>query len=260
MDVQASPQQRSFTLIELLVVIAIIAILASLLMPALRQARETARSAVCTSNLGQAGVALHMYAADWDGHLPAMYGAGAGWWTAVLRPYFSHKTGAFGGDWLRCPSAHSSNPSHLTYGGSTGENRSTKVPFIYAPPASWGEGFPGKYQRLDVLLPTGLMLADTQPGGGWGQAIMNPQPSTVLRFTTDTTGDGTPDTPSYWTGKYLGGIQLRHGSQSGERRFPDGISAGGRANALFPDGAVRAVAYDELTENKGDNKVFRNVK
>lgn len=62
--------RQAFTLIELLVVISIIALLVAILLPALKQARQAAKTTACMSQLRQTGIMLHAYAQDNNDNIP----------------------------------------------------------------------------------------------------------------------------------------------------------------------------------------------
>ena len=146
-----------FTLVELLVVIAIIAILVSMLMPALSKARDKSRSVKCLANLKQMGNALSMYIIDNNDYIPTVMqesAAGAGttraWYACdVLGRYVGYQgrnvSGAASQKWqgtiYDCPSnplgaiAPVAGSATVNYGfnnmtGGLGGDNSIIVPFL----------------------------------------------------------------------------------------------------------------------------------
>jgi len=127
-------RQKGFTLIELLVVIAIIALLMSILMPALARVREQAMSISCQANLKQWALVWSFYLEDNEGLFP-----GTVIWLPILEPYIPTSGIEAGGgasypriELLFCPAA---TELHINFGG-TATN----------PYSAWQEGgYKGSY-------------------------------------------------------------------------------------------------------------------
>jgi prepilin-type N-terminal cleavage/methylation domain-containing protein/prepilin-type processing-associated H-X9-DG protein len=107
-----------FTLVELLVVIAIIALLVSILLPALSKAQESARGVKCMANQRNMGQVWFMY---WDDNDEKLFGSyDSGWWNQVIRYEFNFK------DTVVCPSMYRYgmfDPSYVPGGVYPGDRR-----------------------------------------------------------------------------------------------------------------------------------------
>ncbi len=235
--------RRGFTLVELLVVIGIIALLISILLPAMTRAREAANSVVCSSNMRQYGVAVFQYSLANKGFFPLFSDNSTTnlpethWWN-TLAPYLRVPQ-QLSTDWYKsqngsieltrrircCPSDPENVAIGPHYGAYRfGENR-PYGPIIYA-------------RATPRDTPRGVKMTQVRKSVDWFMFVETHGPYFMMysptnwTFNADGDGDGTADVYSYWLGwnAYNGGSPKVHR---------------GSSNALYCDGHVGRLPFKE---------------
>ena len=200
---------RAFTLIELLVVIAIIAILASMLLPALARAKEAAYRIKCTNNLKQIELSAKLYADDNDGLYPPRTNL---WrWPTLLLPYYLNT------NMLICPTDAQRGQPQTDFTSPTVPDRANRSYMING----WNDYF------ADALFAARAMK------------------ETAVLYPTDTImlGEKKNESPHYFTDLNEGvGNDLDQIEQGCHAVARKAIRSGG-SNFAFVDGSVRYMRY-----------------
>ena len=205
-----------FTLIELLVVIAIIAILASMLLPALKMAKSQAKAISCVNNLKQIGVVLSVYANDYSEYYPAANANGDMWHETLALLNYIPTPRVGGATMVVCPgyTPFSFKDENNTYGMWVGNDQhveAVKIGYFYY-----------HISRTRVAKER-VLVADSTRGGistSWMQSYYLSNGAGILSVDASKA------------------IHLRHNKQ---------------ANALFPDGSARQVNRPWIMKDKRYN-------
>lgn len=198
-------QKSGFTLIELLVVISIIAVLMSILMPALTRVREQARKTVCSTRLRDIGAAFHLYRADnndklppswaFDDELDAGKADGDCRWFVRIRNYYDLNRGGensvYDFSLFKCPLMEDwsrKNAGGISAAGIYGYNRYFVEPIRTGRNSDTHRKMAGWKNPSGIVRPSELPLVadnDTRDplnvgregASGWWMGVSNPHPA-----------------------------------------------------------------------------------
>jgi prepilin-type N-terminal cleavage/methylation domain-containing protein/prepilin-type processing-associated H-X9-DG protein len=241
-----------FTLIELLVVIAIIALLLSILMPALRAVREQGRRAVCAQNEKNTGLGLFLYANDYDGKLPLnvvdRWLFDVSYWTTDI----ILESGAFDRHIFYCPSwPQRDDIIFWRYG----ENFPAGTSESHPPPEPKAESTRRNYHRIMgyfwfIDTQSGRSNPPMSPAGGapkeWVRSVTATQSAPAnVELIADVTASNGPDHETADFSKATGGCWSRWQVYDRSNHLKAGSRPTG-GNILFVDGHVDWRHFKEM--------------